>query len=612
MDVPADWEEVEPRSDGDSSDSSEVQLVERHENNPQSSVGPTAVRAPPDVRFEMQPAVFDAWLTLQRSSAMQTAKAPIFDILSPSWMKTDHLFKAPSLGMVPAVVLPPDTGNAMPVSGLAAKLAANRLRHTQLVKTDDHVLWEAMKKLKTILLSDPAATKLGRSLVSGVSLLTDEAEWSRSLSDAFAGKAVATLAKRSAALWRFHNWCIDNGLGPAVSATESMIYRYLQWLKEHGAPTTASSFLQAWTFLHFHAGFLGPGVEALSSRVRGAARAMYSLKRPLRQAYPLTVLMIVALENVATLAPYDHWRIIAGHMLLCLGSCSRFGDSIKLASLSVNSHNGLQIVEAESMSYKTARKDRQNKLLPLIGLGRFFSKTPWAAQWMDLRAKYGLTLDPALPAWSEIKQDWLKRRMTTGEAHLFLKEFMASSGFSEEELDRIGCHSLKCTLLSWASKGAYLPISDRLLMGHHLSRENQSAVVYSRDELTRVTVVIYQMLKDVKNKRFKPDASRAERIAHQVDLTDSDSEASDSSDDEAGPEDVKVTPCNVGPRASWDDLPLDELRRLKVHAFSGVAHVTSARDTHRFVCGRKNSKNYGLIPGGSNYADMPICMQCRR
>ena len=487
MEVPAEWEEVNPPSDGDSSDSSEGPLVERRENNPRSSVGPTAARAPPDVRFEMQPAVFDAWLTLQ-----------------------------------------------------------------------------------------------------------------------------TTLAKRSSALWRFHNWCIDNGLGPAVSATESMIYRYLQWLKEHGAPTTASSFLQAWTILHFHAGFLGQGVDALSSRVKGAARAMYSLERPLRQAYPLTVLMMVALENVATLAPYDHWRIIAGHMLLCLGSCSRFGDSIKLASLSVNSHNGLQIVEAESMSYTTAKKDCKDKLLPLIGLGRFFSKTPWAAQWMDLRAKHGLTLDPALPAGSEIKQDWLQRRMTTGEAHLFLKEFMASSGFSEEELDRIGCHSLKCTLLSWASQGAYLPISDRLLMGHHLSRENQSAVVYSRDELTRVTVVIYQMLKDVKNKRFKPDASRAERIAHQVDLTDSDSQASNSSDDEAGPEDVTVTPCNVGPRASWDDLQLDELRRLKVHAFSGVAHVTSTRDNHRFVCGRKNSKNYGLIPGGSNYADMPICMHCRR
>ena len=69
-------------------------------------------------------------------------------------------------------------------------------------------------------------------------------------------------------------------------------------------------------------------MDALSSRVRGASRAMFALKRPLQQAAPLTVKMIVALENVATLAPSDHWSIIAGHMLLCLGSCSRFGDSV--------------------------------------------------------------------------------------------------------------------------------------------------------------------------------------------------------------------------------------------------------------------------------------------
>ena len=75
--------------------------------------------------------------------------------------------------------------------------------------------------------------------------------------------------------------------------------------------------------------------------------------------------------------------------------------------------------------------------------------------------------------------------MTTGEAHWFLREFLASSGFKEDELDLVGCHSLKCTLLSWASKGGYLPIPDRFLMGHHLTRESQSAVVYGRDELTR-------------------------------------------------------------------------------------------------------------------------------
>lgn len=132
----------------------------------------------------------------------------------------------------------------------------------------------------------------------------------------------------SSAKWCFHNGRIDNGWGPALIVTESMIYRNLQWLKERGAPITAFSFHQDWTFLHFHAGLLGQGPDALSSRVRGAASAMYSLKRRLRHAYPLTFLMIVALENVATLAPYGHWRIIAGHRLFCPGNCSRFGDSI--------------------------------------------------------------------------------------------------------------------------------------------------------------------------------------------------------------------------------------------------------------------------------------------
>ena len=149
-------------------------------------------------------------------------------------------------------------------------------------------------------------------------------------------------------------------------------------------------------------------------------------------------------------------------------------------------------------------------------------------------------------------------------------------------------------------------------MGRHSSKENQSAVVYSRDELTRVTGVIYQMIRDVKNKQFKPDAQRAARIADQAELSDPESLHADTSDDEADQEDVESTLCNMGPRASWDDLPLDELKRLKVHTFSGVAHIASKRDPHKFVCGRRNTKNYGRIPEGSNYVDMPICMQCSK
>ena len=117
--------------------------------------------------------------------------------------------------------------------------------------------------------------------------------------------------------------------------------------------------------------------------------------------------------------------------------------------------------------------------------------------------------------------------------------------------------------------------------------------MYSRDELTRVAVVIYQMIRNVKNKHFKPDAPRAERIADQVELTDSESQQTDSSNDEPRQEDVESTPCNMGHRAPWDDLPLDELRRLKVHTFSGVAHIASKRDPTYLCVGGELRRTMG-------------------
>ena len=231
---------------------------------------------------------------------------------------------------------------------------------------------------------------------------------------------------------------------------------------------------------------------------------------------------------------------------------------------------------------------------------------------MELRERYRIGLDPSLPAFSEITKDWLERRMTTGEAALYLKEFLTASAFTSEQLEHIGCHSLKTTFLSWAAKGNYLSVPDRLVMGHHMSRENQSAVAYARDELTRIMVTVHQMLHDVKAHIFKPDANRAERLFKAVAKEVGEEGGSGaSSDSDAGLDEVKLAKFPKQERPSWDDLPLEYLSRLRIHSFSGVVHILSDGEARVFRCGRTSSKNFQNLSAASNFCDLPICLQCR-
>ena len=547
----------------------------------------------PNLSLQTNPAVFDAWLKLKRDQKPKLIDLPNCEVTNPSWLQTSAFFVPPAIGSVSAVVTPRDTGSAELSVSQWSSLAAQRLRYSHLGKTDDRLKWQALRKLKAIVLQDPGMSKLGRNLISGVRLFTAEENWENSFSDCFQGKSVATLCKRAGALWRYSEWLASNNLPVVVQSTESLIYRYVVYLKEHGKPTTATSFTQAWNFLHHSIGLLTAG-EIVSSRVRGAARARLALKRPLQQAAPLSVKMIVALENVFRFAPYTHWRIVAGHLLMCLGSCSRFGDTMQLVSLKVSSHKLVQILEGESKFKTSHSEERRLRLLPIISLGRFFSKDPWAQQWLDLREAEGLGLEPALPAYSEISHSWSPRRMTTGEAALYLKEFLTSSHFSQEELERIGCHSLKVTLLSWAAKGNYLIIPDRLRMGHHVSKENQSVVAYSRDELTRTMTVVHEMISDVKSHAFKPDANRAERLASAIGHDLDPEFCVESSESESDVEVEAVQPASFPKqnRASWDDLPLEMVNRLFVHRFSGVVHVAREDSPKTFLCGRLNSRNF--------------------
>ena len=130
-------------------------------------------------------------------------------------------------------------------------------------------------------------------------------------------------------------------------------------------------------------------------------------------------------------------------------------------------------------------------------------------------------------------------------------------------------------------------------MGHHMSRENQSAVAYARDELTRILVVVHRMLRDVKTQVFKPDASRAERLFKAVSKeVDVEPDAAVDSESDLEVEEVELAQFAKQDRPSWDDVPLELLARLKMHVFSGVVHVTTEANPRVFHCGRSNTKNF--------------------
>ena len=94
----------------------------------------------------------------------------------------------------------------------------------------------------------------------------------------------------------------------------------------------------------------------------------------------------------------------------------------------------------------------------------------------------GLSLEPALPAWSESEQVAAQGH-EAGEASLYMKEFLYAAGL--RDLEGCGCHSLKRIVLSWAAKSTTVTFSDRRLLGHRVDPGVASPWTYARDEQTR-------------------------------------------------------------------------------------------------------------------------------
>ena len=370
------------------------------------------------------------------------------------------------------------------------------------------------------------------------------------------------------------------------------MYSFIKHLQESAAPTSGQAFVEAWRFFSGMLGFrLRPEESPLSGRVKGAVASLLSQKKKLAQAAPLTVLMIKALERIMLEPPLPHWRVIAGHILFCIGSSSRFSDTVHLDCLTCVSDQGIYLVEGASYSYKTGTGERKSVLLPLLSLGRFILDDARAPVWMQAREDAGLGLNPSLPGFSEPAQTWLDRRMTTKELTLYIREFVVGSGIQLLQDDRTSSHSLKCTVLSWLSKAGGVSLEDRRIAGHHLDPANRSALTYSRDELCRLMHTEERILIRIRRGVFKPDDSRVMRLAAMV------------------KEDTGVQSLKEWKLEGDMTFPQSDDVYSKMHCHSRTVHI-EATEGNKFLCGRPVTKNFVDIDKSVALADLLVCKGC--
>ena len=229
-----------------------------------------------------------------------------------------------------------------------------------------------------------------------------------------------------------------------------------------------------------------------------------------------------------------------------------------------------------------------------------------------------------LPTYSEQKGGWLNRRMTSGEASLWLVECLEHQGMEVFDSKRLPTtHSCKTTILSWMAKDGRFSISERQVMGHHLDKPSVSALTYGRQNFVPILVKVKKMIDRISSKAFLPDAKPSAMISRaileeeqqsdelfksmgvQMRPADEDDSASDVGDmEDLEHETVQLVPAEERRLVS---LPSPDL--FEQHRLSGTLHFIL--DDHKFACGRIRGANY-LEPMVDSVHDAPLCEQCRR
>lgn len=393
--------------------------------------------------------------------------------------------------------------------------AVKKMRNISWPETEDINRAKALARWKAILDLAPTEFSIGRIILGDLAEGAEPLTLEKVLHDVFVHKATKTLLSRSGAFLTFLHYCKQVCVSP-FPITESIVYQYFCKLRlDSAASSKAASFKSC---LAFALGMLGlNGVQEIldSSRISGAVFDQMLTRKPLKQRRALLAEEIYRLEMICRTAVDVRDRVFSGFMLFLAYGRVRNSDTyscIRILWDFVGVDEGF--VQVDVADTKTSRSiAKRNRFLPCICPRLGLSDEPWTDAWRLARDDAGLSTAqftdaqfPLMPA-PLLTGGWSDRPLSASEVRRWLAELL-QIGDEEVELDHLGSHSGKATLLSWMSKVGASPAIRRHL-GYHVEPGDVTMLTYSRDAAAEPLRQLNKMIMLIRTGHFNPDKSRS-------------------------------------------------------------------------------------------------------
>lgn len=498
-------------------------------------------------------------------------------------------------------------------------LVRQRIRTARMISDEEDFRRVSLDRFKTMILRQLEATKLGKSLVTFAGTVCTNDDLAKIFTDVFAPKATGTIIKRCNAMWRFHHWLQERYGGSPFCQPESIVYEYISQLRVRASPTTPSQFVEAMRFCDALFGFAITSIdEMLTPRVTGSAHVSYMSKRVRKPAEELTLDEMTELERICVEGDSNHIRVIAGHLFFCFMAAARWHDTMYIVDLQMSEEKGLYLIEASTCKHKSSRgKEQQMELLPFTALGQALTNSSWGKSWMESRVREGCqSWTCFLRSWSESRANWSTGRMSTAEATCWLRELLLPK-VGKARAESLTVHGLKATLCAWAAKSLSFEPEEQLALGHHMSAQYKSAMIYSRDNQIRLCTKLHFLFKKIQNDLFHPDRPRVARLFELTQQAAVQQEQEDDAGNQTSSDSDLASSCtesegeehNIRQRLQLEDV---EIGQCRIHSKSKVIHLMSD-DLQRFECGRAVSSNHlELSLRNVSSAEAVVCADCSK